>query len=128
MREFEKLAQHLFICAPTVAQHAGARLLFAGQPEDPRTAPARVPAAARLPGARAGARGTARPGTPRGAFYVYAGCPAASDGRRFALELLEREGVAATPGIDFGSNGTSRYVRFAYTRAHGGPGRGRRSG
>jgi nucleoside-diphosphate-sugar epimerase len=34
-----------------------------------------------------------------------------------AFDLLEREGVAATPGIDFGSNGTKRYVRFAYTRS-----------
>ena len=25
-------------------------------------------------------------------------------------------GVAATPGIDFGSNQTKRYVRFAYTQ------------
>jgi aspartate/methionine/tyrosine aminotransferase len=39
------------------------------------------------------------------------------DGKRFALDLLENAGVAATPGIDFGSNRTKRYVRFAYTRS-----------
>ena len=33
------------------------------------------------------------------------------------LELLERECVAATPGIDFGANRTDRFVRFAYTRS-----------
>jgi aspartate/methionine/tyrosine aminotransferase len=55
------------------------------------------------------------PALPSGAFYVYARC--AGDGRRFALDLLEKEGVAATPGLDFGSNGTKRFVRFAYTRA-----------
>jgi aspartate/methionine/tyrosine aminotransferase len=33
------------------------------------------------------------------------------------MQLLEREAVAATPGVDFGANGTERYVRFAYTRA-----------
>jgi len=27
--------------------------------------------------------------------------------------------VAATPGVDFGANGTERYVRFAYTRSMG---------
>jgi aspartate/methionine/tyrosine aminotransferase len=54
------------------------------------------------------------PARPSGAFYLYARCP--GDGRRFALDLLEKEGVAATPGIDFGSNRTARYVRFAYTR------------
>ena len=32
-------------------------------------------------------------------------------------ELLEREAVAATPGVDFGANGTDRFVRFAYTRS-----------
>ena len=59
------------------------------------------------------------PAPPSGAFYVYARVPArlARDGRRFALELLERAGVAATPGVDFGANGTQRYVRFAYTRS-----------
>jgi aspartate/methionine/tyrosine aminotransferase len=50
---------------------------------------------------------------------VYAHCPAhfRGSGKRFALDLLEKEGVAATPGIDFGSHETKRYVRFAYTRA-----------
>jgi aspartate/methionine/tyrosine aminotransferase len=35
------------------------------------------------------------------------------------MEFLEREAVAATPGVDFGANGTARCVRFAYTRAMG---------
>jgi aspartate/methionine/tyrosine aminotransferase len=62
--------------------------------------------------------GLAVPAQPGGAFYAYARCPAnfRADGKRFALDLLEREGVAATPGIDFGSNQAKRYVRFAYTR------------
>ena len=55
------------------------------------------------------------PSPPTGAFYAYARCP--GDGKRFALELLESEGVAATPGVDFGSNGTRRCVRFAYTQS-----------
>jgi aspartate/methionine/tyrosine aminotransferase len=33
--------------------------------------------------------------------------------------LLEKEAVAATPGVDFGANGTARCVRFAYTRGLG---------
>ena len=33
------------------------------------------------------------------------------------MDLLESEGVAATPGIDFGAHETKRYVRFAYTRS-----------
>ena len=52
---------------------------------------------------------------PRGAFYLYADC--GRDARLFTKELLETEAVAATPGVDFGANGTSRCVRFAYTRS-----------
>jgi aspartate/methionine/tyrosine aminotransferase len=55
---------------------------------------------------------------PEGAFYVYADCSALSaDARQFALDLLEREAVAATPGADFGANRTQQFLRFAYTRA-----------
>jgi aspartate/methionine/tyrosine aminotransferase len=116
MREFEKLAQHLFICAPTVAQHAALacflpatlKILEQRRREFGRRRDFLVPALERA--------GLSVPSWPTGAFYVYAACPGRSmDGRRFALELLEREGVAATPGIDFGSNGTRGFVRFAYT-------------
>jgi aspartate/methionine/tyrosine aminotransferase len=55
------------------------------------------------------------PAEPHGAFYIYADCGA--DARRYCMQLLENEAVAATPGVDFGANGTERYVRFAYTRA-----------
>jgi aspartate/methionine/tyrosine aminotransferase len=121
MRDFEKLAQHLFICAPSVAQHAALacflpaalKILEQRRTEFGRRRDFLLPALARA--------GLSVPAQPAGAFYVYARCPAVRraapwDGRRFAFELLEREGVAATPGIDFGSNETKRYVRFAYTR------------
>lgn len=116
VREFEKLAQHLFICAPALAQHAA---LAAFEPETLAVLEARRAEFARrrdflLP-ALASA-GLAVPAEPTGAFYAYAGCPS-GDGRRYALELLEQEGVAATPGVDFGANGTAGCVRFAYTRA-----------
>ena len=55
------------------------------------------------------------PSEPHGAFYIYADC--GRDARDYCMQLLEREAVAATPGVDFGANGTERYVRFAYTRA-----------
>jgi len=38
------------------------------------------------------------------------------DGVAFAEELLEACHVAVTPGIDFGSHGTTHYLRFSYTR------------
>lgn len=115
VRGFEKLAQHLFISAPAAAQHAA---VAAFSPESisiledrRRQFAARrdflVPALSRA--------GLAIPAEPRGAFYVYADC--GRDSKAFARDLLESEGVAATPGVDFGSNQTERYVRFAYTRS-----------
>jgi len=54
---------------------------------------------------------------PQGAFYIWADISRYSDDcLSFAETLLEKTHVAVTPGVDFGRNGTSRYVRFSYTR------------
>jgi aspartate/methionine/tyrosine aminotransferase len=114
VRGFEKLAQHLFIAAPTAAQHAAVAaflpaslsILDQRRQEFERRRDFLVPALR--------SAGLKVPAEPHGAFYVYADC--ATDSRRFALRLLEQEGVAATPGMDFGANDTGRFVRFAYTR------------
>lgn len=115
VRPFEKLAQHLFISAPAPAQHAACA---AFSPESLAILEARRQEFGRrrdflVPALRAA--GLAVPAEPRGAFYVYADC--GGDAKRYALELLEREGVAATPGADFGANRSDRFVRFAYTRS-----------
>lgn len=53
---------------------------------------------------------------PEGAFYIYADCRAFSDDSyKFSLELLNKVGVATTPGKDFGISSPERYLRFAYT-------------
>ena len=55
---------------------------------------------------------------PEGAFYIWANISKYSnDSFAFAKELLENIHIATTPGIDFGSNGTNYYLRFAYTRS-----------
>jgi aspartate/methionine/tyrosine aminotransferase len=55
---------------------------------------------------------------PEGAFYVYADCARLTDdSERFAMDVLERAGVAITPGRDFGNYRARVHVRFAYTRA-----------
>jgi aspartate/methionine/tyrosine aminotransferase len=115
LRGFEKLAQHLFISAPAAAQHAA---VAAFQKESLDELESRRKEFARrrdflLPRLRKA--GLSIPAEPRGAFYVYADC--GGDARRFAKDLLESEAVAATPGVDFGANGTDRFVRFAYTRS-----------
>ena len=53
---------------------------------------------------------------PEGAFYIYARCSRfTNDSFQFAKDLLEQEGVAVTPGKDFGNNEPNCYIRFAYT-------------
>ncbi len=53
---------------------------------------------------------------PQGAFYLYADCSRFSrDSHGLCLDILERAGVAITPGKDFGSSGADTHVRFAYT-------------
>jgi len=117
VRGFEKLAQHLFISAPSAAQHAACAAFGA---ESITTLEERRREFARrrdflLPVLKKA--GLEVPAEPHGAFYVYADC--GRDARRYCMDLLEKEAVAATPGVDFGANGTDRFVRFAYTRALG---------
>ena len=115
VRGFEKLAQHLFISAPAAAQHAAISafddetlaVLEGRRKEFEKRRDFLVPALKKA--------GLSIPAEPHGAFYVYADC--GRDARRYAKDLLEREAVAATPGVDFGANGTDRFVRFAYTRS-----------
>lgn len=117
LRGFEKLAQHLFISAPAPAQHAAVAafcpesiaILEQRRSEFSRRRDFLVPQLKKA--------GLAIPAEPRGAFYVYADC--GGNARAFAKNLLEKEAVAATPGVDFGANGTERFVRFAYTRSMG---------
>ena len=53
---------------------------------------------------------------PQGAFYLYGDCSQLTDdSTSFAHELLEQKGVAVTPGMDFGNNAPEKHLRFAYT-------------
>ena len=54
---------------------------------------------------------------PTGAFYIFANAKAfTDDAYHFCLDVLEKAGVAITPGIDFGSGGEG-YVRFSYANS-----------
>ena len=58
------------------------------------------------------------PVTPEGAFYLYADSSGLTDDSfRFAYDLLEAQGVAITPGKDFGTYRPEQHVRFAYTNS-----------
>ncbi len=113
----ERLAQNLFLAAPTPAQHA-ALAAFAPATLDQLEARKDALRARRdflLPALRE--RGFTIPVTPQGAFYLYADCRRfTADSQAFATDLLEHAGIAATPGIDFGTHRAARHIRFAYTQ------------
>jgi aspartate/methionine/tyrosine aminotransferase len=114
--EIDKLAQNLFLAAPTLAQHAA---LTAFEPQNIAILEQRREAFRQrrdylLPALRE--LGFGIPATPGGAFYLYADCSRfTDDSYRFSQQLLEQAGVAITPGLDFGANNPARHVRFAYT-------------
>jgi aspartate/methionine/tyrosine aminotransferase len=114
--DIDKLAQNLFLAAPTVAQYA-ALAAFGDESIailDSRRDEFRERRDFLLPALRE--LGFDIPVTPDGAFYLYAGCSRFSDDSyAFSQRLLEEVGVAITPGVDFGSNEPGRHVRFAYT-------------
>jgi aspartate/methionine/tyrosine aminotransferase len=116
VRDIEKLAQNLTLCPSTPAQYAAlaafqpatVAILEARRHEFQRRRDYLAPALSQL-----GFRITAE---PQGAFYLYCDCSAlCDDSFTFARDLLEKTGVAATPGLDFGSNQPERHIRFAYT-------------
>jgi aspartate/methionine/tyrosine aminotransferase len=114
--EIDKLAQNLYLAAPTPAQHAA---LAAFEPGNIAILEARRKEfhARRdylLPALRS--LGFDIAGAPEGAFYLYADCGRfTGDSYDFSARLLEEAGVAVTPGIDFGDHRPERHMRFAYT-------------
>ncbi|OOG36946.1 pyridoxal phosphate-dependent aminotransferase [Polaromonas sp. A23] len=115
----ERIAQNLFICPSTVAQHAA---LACFEPEslaeyERRRAEFKarrdyfIPELNRL--------GLTVPVMPDGAFYAYADCTkaAARLGVRgswdLAFELMKRAHLAVTPGRDFGTMAPDQYIRFS---------------
>ncbi|MFN3751517.1 MAG: pyridoxal phosphate-dependent aminotransferase [Thiobacillus sp.] len=113
----ERLAQNLFLAAPTPAQHAA---LAAFSPAclallDARKAELRARRDFLLPALRE--RGFVFPVTPQGAFYLYADCSRhAGDSHAFSTALLDAAGVAVTPGVDFGAHRAAQHLRIAYTQ------------
>lgn len=112
-----RLAQNLFLAAPTVSQYAA---LAAFEPANLQQLDQQ---AAELKQRRDFLyQGLQQLGfklkvKPAGAFYIYADVSAFSDNSfTFCRELLHQVHVAITPGVDFGEHHAQRYVRFAYTQ------------
>ena len=114
--DIDKLAQNLFLAAPTIAQYAALKafdeesidILEARRRQFQRRRDYLLPALRDI--------GFDVAVTPDGAFYLYANCSRFTDDSfSFSSRLLEEAGVAITPGIDFGVNQPETHVRFAYT-------------
>lgn len=115
--ELEKLAQNLYISAPSMAQHAALacfepatlEILEARRAEFARRRDFLLPALREL--------GFNIAVVPEGAFYLYADISAfGGDAFAFCQHMLETQFVAITPGLDFGRHQAGHHVRFAYTQ------------
>ncbi|RZV53543.1 MAG: pyridoxal phosphate-dependent aminotransferase [Pseudomonadales bacterium] len=117
VQELEKLAQNLFISSSAPSQYAAlaafepaTQALLAARKKEFGTRRTYLLQALRSLGFKVDAQ-------PVGAFYIYANIRGISqlDAREFCLRLLEEQGVAITPGADFGDHLASEHVRFAFT-------------
>jgi aspartate/methionine/tyrosine aminotransferase len=113
--QIEKLSQNLFICASSIAQHAGIAcfsaesiaIYEARKAEFKRRRDYIVPALREL--------GFKVPVAPDGAFYVYADCTALSDDAdQLTIDMLNQAGVVLVPGLDFGPHTAHQYIRVSY--------------
>ncbi|MGR4070270.1 aminotransferase class I/II-fold pyridoxal phosphate-dependent enzyme [Halomonas sp. LR3S48] len=111
-----RLAQNVFLAAPTPAQHAALAaftpechdLLEERRRELGRRRDALLAGLARLD--------LAPSLPPQGAFYLWLDISRySSDSQVFCQRLLEEENVAITPGVDFAVSGGEYHVRIAFT-------------
>ncbi len=115
IRTYERLAQNMFICPPHVAQVAALAALDCEEELEGNRAVYARNRAAMLEGLPKA--GFTRFAPPDGAFYVYADVSALTDDSlKFSRQLLEKAGVAATPGLDFDSARGAKWLRFSYAR------------
>jgi len=114
----ERLAQNIFLAAPTPAQHAALAAFSAASLEilEERRQAFEQRRDFLYDAVRELGFGVAD--RPAGAFYVYADAGGfTEDSLAFSRQLLDSAGLAITPGLDFGSYLAERHVRFAYTTA-----------
>lgn len=116
VRVIERLAQNLFICPPHASQIAALAAMDCTAELEANMQVYRANRLLMLEGLpRAGFTKIA---PPDGAFYVYADVSdLTEDSRAFAAEILEKAGVAVTPGLDFDPVRGAGTLRFSYARS-----------
>ena len=116
VRQVERLSQNLFICPPHVSQLTA---LSAMDAKDELNYNVEVYKKNRsilleeLPKA-----GLNKFSPPDGAFYIYIDISEYSkDSLKFCKEVLDKAGVAITPGLDFDQKRGNSTIRFSYARS-----------
>ncbi len=116
IRTVERIAQNMFICPPHASQVAALAALDCG-------AEAELNLAVYAENRRLMLEGLPKAGftkiaPPEGAFYIYADVSdLTGDSLAFAAEILDKAGVAVTPGLDFDPHRGARTLRFSYARS-----------
>lgn len=113
IRQFERLAQNMFICAPHISQIAalGALDSYPELNQNVETYKTnRAMLTEQLP-----KLGLANFAPPDGAFYFYVDVSEYTDNSvNFANEILDEVNVAVTPGIDFDPDRGLKTIRLSY--------------
>ncbi|VTU33800.1 Putative N-acetyl-LL-diaminopimelate aminotransferase [Variovorax sp. PBS-H4] len=115
----ERLAQNLFICASTVSQHAALACFEPASIAEYERRRAEFKARRDWFIPQLESLGFKVPVVPDGAFYAWADCAAfgarlgIANSWDFSFEAMKKAHLAITPGRDFGSDQTARFVRFS---------------
>ena len=116
VRQVERLAQNMFICAPHAAQRLALHAMDCTAELEANKAVYKANRDLMIAGLRAA--GLSRFAPPDGAFYVYVDVSDyTDDALGFAAEILEKAGVAVTPGLDFDAARGRHWLRFSYARS-----------
>lgn len=118
VRGIERLAQNMFICSPHASQVAALAAMDCHDELQANLAVYRKNRQLMIEGLPKAGFDKFAP--PDGAFYIYADVSALTDdSRAFAAEILDKAGVAVTPGLDFDPVRGHQTLRFSYARATG---------
>lgn len=116
VRIVERIAQNMFICPSHASQVVALAAMDATDELEANMDVYRANRTLMLDGLPKA--GFDRIAPPDGAFYVYADVSGLTqDSRAFAAEILDKAGVAVTPGIDFDPVRGHQTLRFSYARS-----------
>ncbi len=116
VRVVERLAQNMFICPAHASQVTALAAMDCDEELQGNLDVYRTNRTLMLDGLPRAGFGNFAP--PDGAFYVYADVSdLTDDSRAFAAEILDKAGVAVTPGLDFDPVRGASWLRFSYARS-----------